>query len=75
VRRSRQPDPEPLEVDPVRVVATATVLWAVALVVALLNLSRLRAGGHLWWVPACAFGLLLGLWGTYVCRRRRSRAA
>lgn len=72
MRRAPQPDPEPLEVDAVRVVTAATVVWGMALVAALANLGRLRADGHLWWVPTCGAGLLLGLLGVYVCRRRRS---
>jgi hypothetical protein len=72
VRSPRRADPEPLDVDAVRVVTAGTALWALALVVTLANLTRLRAGGHLWWVSTCATGLLLGLLGIQVCRRRRA---
>lgn len=72
MRRSRRPDPEPLDVDPVRVVSVGTALWAIALVASLANLGTLRSGGHLWWVPACVAGLLLGFLGVYVTRRRRA---
>jgi peptidoglycan/LPS O-acetylase OafA/YrhL len=71
VRKPRQADPEPFDVDAVRVVTAATVLWGVALIVALVCLQRLRADGHLWWIPTCVAGLLLGLLGIYVTRRRR----
>ncbi|MEP6696768.1 MAG: DUF2530 domain-containing protein [Pseudonocardiales bacterium] len=69
--RRRKPDPEPLDVDAVRVVTVGTALWAAALLAGLANLSRLRADGHLWWMTTCLAGLLLGLWGIYVTRRRR----
>ncbi len=72
MRTPRRPDPQPLDVDAVRVVTVGTALWAIALIVALANLGSLRSGGHLWWVPACIAGLLLGFLGVYVCRRRRA---
>ncbi len=72
MRTARRADPKPLDVDAVRVVTAGTALWAVALVVTLADLTRLRAAGHLWWVPTCACGFLLGLLGVYVCRRRRA---
>lgn len=71
--RPRRPDPEPLDVDAVKVVAVGTVLWAVALVACLPFLSRLRSDGHLWWVPTAVVGFLLGLLGIWVCQRRQVR--
>jgi len=71
--RARRPDPEPLEVDAVKVVAVGTILWALALLASLLFLSTLRRDGHLWWVPTAVSGLLLGLLGIWVCRRRAAR--
>ncbi len=71
--RARRPDPEPLEVNAVKVVAIGTVLWAIALIGCLAFLPRLRADGHLWWVPTAVVGLLLGLLGIWVCRRREIR--
>ncbi len=72
MRRPRRPDPEPLEVDAVRIVTVGTLLWAVALVACLPFLSTLRARGHLWWVATALVGFLIGLWGVVYCRRRRT---
>jgi hypothetical protein len=66
----RRPDPPPVATDDVRVVTVGTALWAVAFVVALVFRSRLRDGGHLWWLGACAAGFALGLLGIAYTRRR-----
>lgn len=71
--RARRPDPEPLDVDAVKVVMVGTVLWGIALLASLPLLSTLRRAGYLWWVPTAACGLLLGLLGIWVCRRRAAR--
>lgn len=71
--RARRPDPQPVEVDAVKVVAIGTMLWAIALLASLLFLSTLRSDGHLWWVPTAGIGLLLGVLGSWVCRRRQVR--
>lgn len=68
----RRPDPEPLETDDVKVVALGTVLWAVALVAALLLRGRLDEDGRGSWVWVAAAGLALGLIGIRHVRRRRS---
>jgi hypothetical protein len=67
---TRRPDPPPIETNDLRVVATGTALWAVALVVTLLFHARLRHDGHLWWIAACAWGFGLGLVGLRYTRRR-----
>ncbi len=67
-----RPDPEPLDVDAATIVAVGTVAWGAALVACLVFLTRLRAGGHLWWVPTCVAGVGLGLLGLVYCRRRRA---
>jgi hypothetical protein len=67
----RRPDPEPLEINDVAVVAIGTVLWAAALAVLLV----LKAAGndiHMWWLQMCGAGVLLGLIGVRTCRRRRA---
>jgi FtsH-binding integral membrane protein len=69
----RRPDPPPVRTNDVRTVTVGTVLWAVALVVAVLFRERLRDGGHLWWVGAAAAGFALGLLGI-VYTKRRERA-
>lgn len=72
MRRTRRPDPGPLDVDAVRVVTLGTLLWALALLASLANLSTLRAHGHLWWVATASAGSLLGLLGIAYCWRRRT---
>lgn len=71
--RARRPDPEPIEVDAVKVIAVGMVLWGIALITCLVFLSTLRRDGHLWWVPTAFVGVLLGLLGIWVCRRRQAR--
>ena len=68
----RKPDPPPLEVDDVAIVAGGTALWAVGLVVLLV----LKAAGtevHDWWWQMCASGVGLGLFGVRYCWRRKAR--
>ena len=71
--RLRQPAPEPLETDEVRVVAAGTLLWVLALLVLLPFAGRLAAAGRSWWLWTCLLGILLGLAGIVYCRRRRDR--
>lgn len=71
---ARRPDPQPLELDDVRVVAGLTGLWAVALVV--LGVAALTgADVRGWWLAMCACGIVLGLVGVAYCRRRRAALA
>jgi hypothetical protein len=67
----RRPDPEPLEINDVALVAGGTVLWAVALVV-LLVLKAAGSDIRAWWIQMCGAGVLLGLIGVRTCRRRRA---
>lgn len=71
--RSRRPNPQPLEVDAVKVVTFGTALWGLALLACLPNLSTLAEDDHLWWVQTAAVGFGLGLLGIWVCRRRRAK--
>lgn len=67
----RRPDPEPLEIDDVALVAGGTVLWVVGLVVLLV----LKAAGtevRDWWWQMCVAGAALGLLGVRYCRRRKA---
>lgn len=69
------PEVRPLDVDGVGVVTAGTVVWAVALLVLLPFLGRLRDDGHGWWVGMCAAGTALGVFGIAYCRRRRTGLA
>lgn len=67
----RRPDPEPLEVNDVALVAGLTAAWALGLGVLLV----LRAAGEdvrTWWIQMCLVGLALGLIGVRTCRRRKA---
>ncbi|MGH8968434.1 MAG: DUF2530 domain-containing protein [Actinomycetes bacterium] len=69
----RRPDPEPLETDDVRVVTIGTVVWFVALVLALVFHDPLADGGNENWTWIFLAGAGLGLLGiVYLRRRRRS---
>lgn len=68
----RRPDPEPLATDDVRVIVVGTVLWAVALVLAVALHGRLEDSGRDKWVWVAAAGLGLGLVGIRYVRRRRA---
>jgi hypothetical protein len=63
---------EPLDVDAVTVVTIGTALWGVAVLVGLSVLPMLRRNGHVWWVQTAAVGFVVGLYGIWYCRRRRS---
>jgi hypothetical protein len=67
----RRPAPEPLETDEVRVIAVGTALFAIGLLVALLLHDRLDDDGRADWVWIMVCGLLLGLIGIRIVRRRR----
>ena len=62
---------EPLATDGVRVVVAGTVLWAVALVLALVFYGDLSDDGRGWYAPAAGCGIALGLIGIAYCTRRR----
>ena len=61
-----------MESDDVAVVTLGTVLWAVALVAALLLRDRLDERGNERWVWVAAAGIFLGLVGLRLVRRRRA---
>jgi hypothetical protein len=63
-----------METDDVAIVTLGTVLWAIALVVALVLHDRLADDGRDSWVWVAAAGLFLGLVGVRHVRRRRSSA-
>jgi len=69
---SSRPEPTPLEVDDVRVVAVGTALWALLLVGLLPFRAELAREGRTWWFAMCAFGVALGVFGMWYCRRRRA---
>ncbi|MCW2623018.1 MAG: hypothetical protein JWL64_2620 [Frankiales bacterium] len=64
--------PPPLEVDDWRLVAAATALWVIALIV-LVTIDL--TGGSIpgWWLWMCGFGTALGLLGIRILRRRSAR--
>jgi len=71
--REVQRIPVPVDTDGIVVVSAGTALWLAALVVFLALHERLRASGHLWWIPTAALGFVLGLAGVAYCLRRRAR--
>lgn len=72
--RVRHPDPPPLETDDVKIVASGTAAWAMALLV--LGIARLAGADiHTWWLAMCASGAVLGLLGVRYCQRRRDAIA
>ena len=68
----RRPDPEPLEADDVAIVTAGTVLWGVALLVAVVLWDRLVDGGNENWTWIFLAGAFLGLIGIRHVRRRRA---
>ncbi len=66
------------EVEPLRTNDRTTVLvgcavWAVLLVLGLVNRRTLEAEGHGWWVWTCVAGLVLGLVGLAWLQVRHRR--
>ncbi len=59
--------------DGVAVITVGTIMWAIAFVVLLPFRARLADHGQEWWLWTCVAGVGLGLWGIYLCRRRRDR--
>jgi hypothetical protein len=73
---TRRPDPPPLQANEVAAVATGTAVFAVLLVVAILERGRLAADGHEWWIATLAIGIGLGLLGlVWVVPRARAHKA
>jgi hypothetical protein len=70
-RRTKRPDPPPLETNDVTVVAVITAGWALALVV-LVVLRLTGSEVRDWWLGMCLYGIALGLFGVRYCRRRHS---
>jgi hypothetical protein len=68
----RTPPPAP-PVNGVRIAAVGTCIWAVALVVALLDHSALSSSGRGWWITTACVGVLLGLIGIAFLRRFERR--
>jgi hypothetical protein len=68
----RRPDPEPLPTSDLTVVSLGTLVWALALLVALVLRGRLEEQGRGGWVWVAAAGAGLGLVGIRHLRRRRS---
>jgi len=61
-----------METDDVAIVTAGTVLWALALIGALLLRDRLDGHGRDSWVWVAAAGVFLGLVGIRQVRRRRA---
>ncbi len=61
-----------METDDVAIVTVGTVLWAFALVAALLLRDRLDAQGRDGWAWVAAAGVFLGMVGIRKVRRRRA---
>jgi len=62
-----------METDDVALVTFGTVVWALALAVALVLRGRLEDAGRADWVWVLAAGVFIGLVGVRHTRRRRSR--
>ena len=70
-RRTKRPDPPPLETNDVTVVAVITAGWALALLVlVVLRLTGIEVRS--WWMGMCGYGIALGLFGVRYSRRRHS---
>lgn len=67
----RRPDPEPLETDDLLVVLVGTVLWLLALGLALVFRDRLDEHSRGSWLWVALAGTFLGLVGLRHVRRRR----
>ena len=65
----RPEPPSPLDPDGVVAVVVGTVVWLVALVLALVFHDRLSDHGHGWWIWVCVAGAALGLIGIPYMRR------
>jgi threonine/homoserine efflux transporter RhtA len=67
-------DHEPPDHHEVTVVAVGMALWAIALVVlAVFFRHDLRRHHAEWWLWACGYGIVLGLYGLRFALRRRAR--
>lgn len=71
-RAPRRADPEPFETDDVAIVTLGTVLFALALLAALVLRDRLVDGGNEDWTWVLLAGTFLGLIGIRYVRRRRA---
>jgi hypothetical protein len=72
VKKPSLPSPPPLVTNEAAVVLVGTALWAVGLVVLLLNRDWLRRHDATWWIWVAVTGVGVGLtWGPYALWRRR----
>ncbi len=62
-----------LDEDGVAVAVISTVAFAVASVVAWINVGALSAGGHRWWLWVAVSGTVIGIGFTAYCLIRRAR--
>lgn len=53
-----------------KLVAAGAAAWAVGLVVLLVLRATETAEVRDWWLGMCCYGVALGLFGVYYCRRR-----
>lgn len=69
----RRPDPPVVKTDDRKAVLVGLALWAVALVLVLVFLPGLTAGGHAWWLWTCVAGLALGAIGLVYTHVRHTK--
>ena len=70
----RLPDPPPMKTDDRAALAVGTLLWAIAVVVAIVLAGPLAESGHGWVLAATIVGVVLGLVGVVYAQVQRSRA-
>ncbi|MGH3545844.1 MAG: DUF2530 domain-containing protein [Mycobacteriales bacterium] len=71
-----QPPPPPLEINPVRVALIGTVIWAaVAVALTIWGRDWLADHNHTWWIGTAYSGIIIGLIGIQLCRRRAKKQA
>lgn len=70
----RMPDPPPLKTDERIAIGVGTLLWVVAVILAMVFAAPLEDAGRGWLLAAAIVGVVLGIIGLVYAQVRRSRA-
>lgn len=66
----RKSHPEPVDVDAKKVVLVGTLIWVLLFVVLLALYPTLADSGLQWWLHTAGVGILLGIVGLIMIRKR-----
>lgn len=66
----RKSHPEPVEIDAKKIVLTGTLIWVLVFIVLAALYPALADAGLQWWLHTAGVGILLGIVGLIMIRKR-----